>query len=53
MGKNRYRKLYLSDLEKEIKDEHGEQVLKDLKGTYYWSKLNTVMFESRSLYDNK
>lgn len=50
MGQNRYKKLYLSDLEKEIKHEHGEQFLKDFKTTYYWSKLSSAIFESRNLY---
>lgn len=50
MGKHRYRKLYLSDLEKEIKYEHGEQFLKDFKETYYWTKLRSAIFESRDLY---
>lgn len=43
----------MSDLEKEIKDEHGEQVLKDLKGTYYWNKISNTIFESRNLYYRK
>lgn len=50
MGQNRYKKLYLSDLEKEIKYEHGEQFLKDFKASYYWSKLSSAIFESRNLY---
>lgn len=50
MGKSRYKKLYTSDLEKEIKYEHGEQFLQDFKKTYYWNKLSDVFFESRNLY---
>lgn len=50
MGKSRYKKLYMSDLEKEIKYEHGEQFLKDFKQTYYYTKLIDVISESRELY---
>lgn len=50
MGQTRYRKLDLYDLEKDIKYKHGEQFLQDFKKTYYWSKLSSVMFESRNLY---
>lgn len=50
MVKSRYKRLYMSDLEKEIKYEHGEKFLDEFRGTYYYTKLRTVIFESRNLY---
>lgn len=51
MAKRRYRKLYASDLLKEIKYYQGENFAKDFSKTYYYSKiLDMLLTNNTDLY---